>query len=202
MLWEMKKIDTEKIWYQKNWFMWIMVVIFFPIGLFLLWKYSNYKKSTKAIITIVIIGLIAISGSNPKNQTANPSTAVQETQTKTTETEKKPDTTIKKEEVKVSQESKNALKKAELYGNTMHMSKAGVYYQLTSDFGEKFSKEAAQYAINNAKIDYKKQALEKAKLYQEQQAMSKNAIFQQLTSDAGEKFTEEEAQYAINNLDK
>ena len=97
---------------------------------------------------------------------------------------------------------KNALKKAELYGNTMNMSKAGVYYQLTSDFGEKFSKEAAQYAINNAKIDYKKQALEKAKLYQEQQAMSKNAIFQQLTSDFGEKFTEEEAQYAINNLDK
>ena len=86
----MKKIDTEKIWYQKNWFMWIMVVIFFPIGLFLLWKYSNYKKSTKAIITIVIIGLIAISGSNPKNQTANPSTAVQETQTKTRNTEKKP----------------------------------------------------------------------------------------------------------------
>ena len=144
-----EKNRYRKIWYQKNWFMWIMVVIFFQIGLFLLWKYSNYKKSTKAIITIVIIGLIAISGSNPKNQTANPSTAVQETQTKTTDTEKKPDTITKKEEVKVSQESKNALKKAELYGNTMNMSKAGVYYQLTSDFGEKFTEEEAQYAINN-----------------------------------------------------
>lgn len=195
-------IDTEKRWYQKNWFMWLIMVIFFPIGLFLLWKYSSYKKSTKAIITIVIIGLIAISGSNPKNQTTNSSTTAQQTQTKPSDAEKKLDAAPKKEEVKVSQENKNALKKAEMYGNTMHMSKAGIYYQLTSDFGEKFSKEAAQYAINNAKIDYKKQALAKAKLYQEQQAMSKNAIFTQLTSDAGEKFTEEEAQYAISNLDK
>jgi hypothetical protein len=198
----MKNIDTEKRWYKKNWFMWLIMVIFFPIGLFLLWKYSSYKKSTKAIITIAIVGLIAISGSNPKNQTTNSSTTIQQTQTKPTDTEKKLDSAPKKEEVKVSQENKNALKKAEMYGNTMHMSKAGIYYQLTSDFGEKFSKEAAQYAINNAKIDYKKQALAKAKLYQEQQAMSKNAIFTQLTSDAGEKFTEEEAQYAINNLDK
>ena len=81
------------------------------------------------------------------------------------------------------------------------MSKSGIYEQLTSDYGEKFPAEAAQYAVDNLKVDYKKNALEKAKDYAEQQDMSTDAIYDQLTSDYGEKFTAEEAQYAIDNLD-
>ena len=83
----------------------------------------------------------------------------------------------------------------------MHMSKAGIYEQLTSEYGEKFTKEAAQYAIDNLKADYKKNALETAKNYQESMAMSPSAIHDQLTSEHGEKFTKEEADYAIANLD-
>ena len=44
---------------------------------------------------------------------------------------------------------KNALKKAESYSNTMHMSKNGIYKQLTSEYGEGFTKEEAQYAIDH-----------------------------------------------------
>ena len=97
-------------------------------------------------------------------------------------------------------EYKNALRKAESYSDMMNMSKAGIYDQLTSDAGEGFAPEAAQYAIDNLQADYNKNALEKAKSYQEMMAMSKDAIYDQLTSDAGEKFTPAEAQYAINNL--
>ena len=46
-------------------------------------------------------------------------------------------------------EQKNALRKAESYAKTMHMSKQGIYDQLTSEYGEGFDKEAAQYAIDN-----------------------------------------------------
>ena len=84
----------------------------------------------------------------------------------------------------------------------MHMSKQGIYDQLTSEYGEDFSKEAAQYAIDNLEADFKKNALEKARTYQESMAMSPNAIKEQLISEYGEKFTEEEAEYAIEHLEK
>jgi hypothetical protein len=100
----------------------------------------------------------------------------------------------------VPTEYKSALKKAESYSKTMHMSKAGIYHQLTSEYGEKFSPEAAQYAVDNLKADYKANALEKAKSYQKQQSMSPEGIRDQLTSEFGEKFTPEEADYAVQNL--
>lgn len=94
----------------------------------------------------------------------------------------------------------SALAKAEMYSGTMHMSKKGLYEQLASDYGEKFSAEAAQYAIDNVKADYKTNALKKAEMYQETMHMSPSAIREQLVSDAGEKFTKEEAKYALENL--
>ena len=52
------------------------------------------------------------------------------------------------EEETVPTEYKSALKKAQSYSDMMHMSKAGLYEQLTSEYGEKFTAEAAQYAID------------------------------------------------------
>ena len=98
-------------------------------------------------------------------------------------------------------EYKNALIKAETYSEKMYMSKQGIYDQLTSDYGEQFSADAAQYAIDNMKADWNANALAKAKTYQGSMNMSKNAIFDQLSSGYGEKFTKEEAQYAIDHLD-
>lgn len=97
-------------------------------------------------------------------------------------------------------EEKNALKKAETYSNSLHMSKQGIYNQLTSSV-EGFTKEAAQYAIDNIEVDWNKNALEKAKTYQTSMSMSSKAIFNQLISSV-EGFTKSEAQYAIDNLDK
>ncbi|AKP08282.2 Hypothetical protein Cp262_0616 [Corynebacterium pseudotuberculosis] len=100
----------------------------------------------------------------------------------------------------VPREFKNALRSAEQYSKLMHMSKAGIYDQLTSEYGEKFSAEAAQYAIDTIKVDWNKNALESAKKYQDSMAMSSDAIYDQLVSEYGEKFTPEQANYAISNL--
>lgn len=97
-------------------------------------------------------------------------------------------------------EYKSALKKAESYSAMMHMSKAGIFDQLTSEYGEKFSVEAAQYAIDNVQADWNANALEKAKSYQSSMSMSPAAIRDQLVSEYGEKFLPEEADYAIQNL--
>lgn len=101
----------------------------------------------------------------------------------------------------VPREYKSALNSADTYANRMHMSKAGLYEQLTADAGEKFSPEAAQYAIDNVQTDWNKNALESAKSYQKMD-MSPESIRDQLTADAGEKFTQEQADYAVANLPK
>lgn len=98
------------------------------------------------------------------------------------------------------QEYKNALKKGQSYADTMHMSKQGVYDQLTSEYGEGFPAEAAQYAIDNINVDWKENALKKATSYYEDMAMSKDGVYDQLVSEYGEQFTAEEAQYAVDNL--
>ena len=100
----------------------------------------------------------------------------------------------------VPKEYKSALKKAESYSKHMHMSKQGIYDQLVSEYGEKFSEEAAQYAMDNLKADFKENALEKARSYQDNMSMSPEAIRDQLTSEYGEQFTQEEADYAIEHL--
>lgn len=102
----------------------------------------------------------------------------------------------------VSFEDANALAKAHQYSSIMHMSKAAIYDQLTSEYGEKFSAEAAQYAIDNMTADFNANALAKAKEYQESMAMSPEEIREQLTSEYGEKFTPEEADYAIQHLNE
>lgn len=58
---------------------------------------------------------------------------------------------VTKKEDNISEEFKNALKKAELYSDSMDMSEKAIYEQLVSDFGEKFTTEEANYAINNLK---------------------------------------------------
>lgn len=104
-------------------------------------------------------------------------------------------------EKSIPKEYTNALTKAKIYSDTMHMSKAAIHDQLTSEYGEGFSEEAANYAMENLVADYKANALHKAHTYQDTMAMSTSAIYDQLISEYGEQFTEEEAQYAIDNLE-
>lgn len=98
-------------------------------------------------------------------------------------------------------EDSNALKKAQSYSDNFHMSKQGIYEQLISSYGEGFTVEAAQYAIEHINADWNYNALQKAKSYQKNLSMSRNSIYEQLVSNYGEKFTESEAQYAIDHLD-
>jgi len=97
-------------------------------------------------------------------------------------------------------EYSSALTKAESYSSMMNLSKLGVFGQLTSEYGEQFSVEAAQYAVDTVEADWPANALAKAKSYQETMSMSPAAIHDQLISEYGEQFTVEEADYAIANL--
>ena len=94
----------------------------------------------------------------------------------------------------------NALQKAENYSEVLFMSKKGIYKQLTSEYGGKFSHDAANYAIEALSVDYRENALKKAERYYIDLGMSKQAVYDQLVSDYGAAFTPEEAQYAVDRL--
>lgn len=148
------------------------------------------------ILILVVIGMFGSAGS--KKETSTPSSTTENSSTTNTQTNTKEEQPTAAP--KVPTEYRSALNKATTYANTMHMSKKGVYNQLVSEYGEKFSPEAAQYGIDNVKADWNANALAKAKTYQDTMSMSPAAIRNQLISDAGEKFTEAEADYAIQNL--
>ena len=102
----------------------------------------------------------------------------------------------------VSVEYINALIKGIEYAKEMNMSKQRVYDQLSSDYGEQFSQDAAAWAVAHmSDIDWNANALAKAKFYRDDMHMSNNRVYQQLTSDYGERFTKEEADYAMAHID-
>lgn len=155
-------------------------------------------KGKKSIWKIVLVGFVVLAvvgaiGSGGSNESADgvPSQEPQAQQVQEPEPEPEPD---------VPAEYRSALKKAESYSEMMHMSKQGIYDQLTSEYGEQFSPEAAQYAVDNLQADYNANALAKAQSYQDDMNMSPEAIRDQLTSEYGEQFTQEEADYAVANL--
>ena len=200
---------------RKTW-LWVLGWIFiFPLPLTLI---LLKKKEMKPVIKYGIIAvawllylIIAFAGKGadkPISEQSTPSVtdtklqdaANSEQETERTAKDADSQTEVTEADDNVSIEFKNALKKAESYSKTMHMSKQAIYDQLTSEYGERFPADAAQYAIDNLQADYNANALKKAESYCKTMHMSKRAIFDQLISENGEKFTEEEAQYAVDNL--
>lgn len=103
---------------------------------------------------------------------------------------------------KPTDEMKDALVQAKAHIELSPLSKHALYNVLVSDAGDKFSPEAAQYALDNINIDYKDNALKTAKTYLKFAPLSDKELYVQLTSKNGGSFTHEEAQYAIDNLKK
>lgn len=204
--------------------------LFLPfIMIFLRWKKLGSVGKGFAItwtVLFILIGVIVNLGDNGSNDTTAQKSSsesvvgaevtevkevianVEPKQVETKEEKPKVDE-VKKEESKenvlvvddVPKEYKSALSKAETYAKAMNMSKIAIYDQLTSPYGEKFSEEAAQYAMDNFEFDWKLNALKKAGTYSDTMYMSKKGIYEQLVSEHGEQFTKEEAQYAIDNLE-
>lgn len=54
-----QRIKENKQIYEKTWFIIFLLIFFFPVGLFLMWKYSHWSKAVKVIVTI-LIGLMVI----------------------------------------------------------------------------------------------------------------------------------------------
>lgn len=135
----------------------------------------------------------------PANNAATPATAEVE-ETNTVET----NTTTTDEDSNLNQEQKNAVASAKNYLNFTAFSKAGLINQLSSEYGDGFNAEDAQFAVEYLEehdmVDWNEQALKSAKNYYETMNLSKDGVYEQLVSDFGEQFTPDQAQYAIDHL--
>lgn len=187
--------DKKPLW--KKWWVWLIAVLLI-IGAF----GSQGNKTDASNIEY------AQSTINADKQNSYDAPASESRENVPSDTNETPQPTaptpepVAAPEPEVPREFQSALKKAKTYSEMMHMSKQGIFDQLTSEHGEKFSAEAGQYAIDHLQVDYKANALEKAKTYQDMMDMSPDAIYEQLVSEYGEKFTPEEAEYAVANLPK
>lgn len=179
----------------------VIGVVFGVIGLIGVLKGKKRGKGlTIAGIVLSIIAIIITLGMQSATDKAMDS-ASRNASSSTSQQQAQPQAP-QQQKPKVPVEYTNALASAKTYSDTMHMSKQGIYDQLTSPAGDKFSADAAQYAVDNLQADYNANALASAKQYEKTMQMSPEAIREQLTSSAGDKFTDQEADYAIQHLDQ
>ncbi|WP_317643419.1 Ltp family lipoprotein [Bombiscardovia apis] len=100
--------------------------------------------------------------------------------------------------MEVSNDYKQALVKAQEYVDTLHLSEEGLRDKLRGK-PDYFSANAAQYAIEHVKADYRANAVIRAREYAWNQHMDAESIDAKLTGIV-DKFTPADADYAIQHV--
>lgn len=70
-------MERSKKWYEKTGWIIILTLLFFPVGLFLMWKYANWNKIIKiAVTSFYVLVVIITRSSSPSTDTPQVSQAV------------------------------------------------------------------------------------------------------------------------------
>ena len=134
--------------YEKNWFIILMLVVFFPVGLFLMWKNAKWHKTVKIIVTALIVVMAIFSNGSEESKNV---------ETKDTNAEVE---TVKVDERKELQEkSKTILDSKDYYAMNEDERKT------INELVEKWDDEI-DYSFKSEYVD-KKDQYEKDKYYDE-----------------------------------
>ena len=172
----------------------------------------NCKKKQKGpmgiiiavVVVFIIIGIAAGSGgnSNDEQESGQKVESASENKDSLASSEdvvSEVADTNESEEVKMTAGQKNAYKAAKNYLEFMSFSKDGLINQLSSEYGDGYSVEDAEFAVNyleeNGEVDWNEQAYKAAKNYLNTMSFSLDNLINQLESDAGDKYTHEQAVY-------
>ena len=100
----------------------------------------------------------------------------------------------------------NAFGSAVSYLDFMGFSRDGLIDQLTSEYGDGYTQEQAETAIEALEeyglVDWNEQAVRSAQSYLDYSGFSRAGLIDQLSSEYGGQFTEEEATYAVDYLEE
>ena len=92
---------------------------------------------------------------------------------------------------------REALQAAKSYLSFGSFSRAGLIRQLTSSYGEGFSRADAVWGVNHAHANWYREAVQAAKSYLKTGSFSRAALIHQLESPYGEHFTHAQAVYGV-----
>ena len=96
----------------------------------------------------------------------------------------------------------NAFKTAKRLLQYMNFSRQALYEQLTSEKGNGYSPEEANYALDKLEaeglVEWNEQAVRTAEIYLRVKPLTKDALIDLLSNQYGAGFTEEQAQYAAD----
>lgn len=119
--------SNSNAWYEKTWLVIILCIIFFPVGLYALWKNSSISKGWKIGVT-VIIALIVIANIGDKDKTNSNSTT-------STEPTENTETTKEKQWTEVYSFKGNGMKKSPSFELTGEDARIKYSYKGTSGMG-------------------------------------------------------------------
>lgn len=215
-------METKKKWYQTTGGIIALLILFFPVGLYLMWKHASWNKTAKWIVTGVFAFFVLVSAFSPDSTktasttTQNPSPTAQETQAPTEpepttqpELTTQPKAQATKAPVKATNtpaaqtqqpaqgetvSQRNAVRKAKSYISFSGFSRDGLVAQLEY---EKFSRADAEYGADNSGANWNEEAAQKAKSYMDMMGYSRDGLIQQLLY---EKFTQAQAEYGANSV--
>jgi Host cell surface-exposed lipoprotein len=185
----------------------------------LLTRWHKLSKRTQWLMAIGVLvlafsGIGALSGGS--NDTAPAATAAVATETteEAVETEQDAEAAVVEEAPAVIEEEapavieeeapaetvsqENARRSAESYLDFSGFSRQGLIEQLSSEYGEGFSKADATYAVDHVAVNWNAEAAESAKGYLSHSAFSRQGLIEQLESEYGEGFTHAQAVYGVN----
>jgi len=198
---ELMEQNQTKKWYDNKFVVHLLLVVFFPVGLYALWKTDTIAKWWKITATI-LIGLIVIANLGDGDKTATNSNVEQVSQEsnvdkteKTVKAKTNGDYSTdedKSESIRSTVSQRNALAKAKTYLRTIPFSYSGLIQQLEFD---QFSSADAIYGADNCGADWDEQAAKKAKTYTNTMAFSRGGLIDQLEFDG---FTNPQAKYGAD----
>lgn len=210
---QLKKVP----FYQSGWFTILFLIFFFPVGLYLMWRYKKFNMVARVIVSTFFAFVLFSTiwggskdtdvASNSTKTTVEATESVTKSDVETTsvsettimeETNSKADTTTIAETTppqetpaKITMGQKNALSKAGTYLSISAFSYSGLIEQLKF---EQFSDEEATYAADNCGADWNEEAAKKANTYLSISSFSRDSLIDQLKFDG---FTQEQAEYAV-----
>lgn len=66
-------------WYQKSWGIILILIVFFPIGIYLMWRYAKWNKIIKSVITGIFALMVIGSVSTPEQESSTSNYAAVDT---------------------------------------------------------------------------------------------------------------------------
>ncbi|WP_196595203.1 DUF4352 domain-containing protein [Pectinatus frisingensis] len=132
----------EKKFYQRSWFVILMLIVFFPVGLYLMWKDTTWSKKAKVIISI-IFALLIINAAINKDDKNQPVEQPQTVQQQTNKSENKQPAKEKKKDFEdwtVNVEGVGKIKG----GISSNVGIAVIGINTTNSIGDDFSSQQAQ----------------------------------------------------------